>query len=327
MPGCTAYACTPRSRETTVELHREQDVGGLRLAVRGELVVLAPLVVGIVPHDVGSPVPARAEVDDARRRIGEQHRHQQVGQQEVPDVVGAELHLEAFDGAFERRVHHARVVDQQVQPVVRRPSTTAANARTLSSDARSSEPASSSASGTWSRTVADGGVDARRVATREHHVGAGRRERARRLQTEPGRRAGDDRDLAAADPHRRALQSVVVSKLMITCPLRPVGPVRDHPAATTPDPAAPGTPSRPRGRRRCPSGGGAARSRAGRPRAVELEALPEQPLAERDRQRRGVHRDVTCHRPTRPASTSSLGRQRLATPEPLHLVAVERAHR
>ena len=79
------------------------------------LVVLAPLEVRIVPHDVGSPVPTRAEVDDARRRIGEQLRHEQAREQEVPDVVGTELHLEAFGGALERRVHDARVVDQQVQ--------------------------------------------------------------------------------------------------------------------------------------------------------------------------------------------------------------------
>jgi len=39
---------------------------------------------------------------------------QQTGEREVPEVVGADLHLESVDGAAERDGHDARVVDQHV---------------------------------------------------------------------------------------------------------------------------------------------------------------------------------------------------------------------
>jgi hypothetical protein len=40
---------------------------------------------------------------------------QEIGQGEVAEVVGAELQLEAVGGMRERRDHHARVVDEQVE--------------------------------------------------------------------------------------------------------------------------------------------------------------------------------------------------------------------
>jgi hypothetical protein len=67
---------------------------------------------------------------------GQQQVQQQPGEREVAEVVGAELHLEAVPGGLLRGVHHAGVVDQQVDPLVagRR---SAAAARTDSSEVRS----------------------------------------------------------------------------------------------------------------------------------------------------------------------------------------------
>ena len=74
MPGMHRVRVHPAVAEPAVELDAEQDVGGLGLPVRRELVVLATLEVRVVPHDVGADVAARAQVDDARRRAGEQRR-------------------------------------------------------------------------------------------------------------------------------------------------------------------------------------------------------------------------------------------------------------
>ena len=56
-----------------------------------------------------------ADRDHARALDGQQVVQQQTRQREVAEVVGAELQLEAvFGGLPRRRVHHAGVVDQQV---------------------------------------------------------------------------------------------------------------------------------------------------------------------------------------------------------------------
>ncbi|GAQ58588.1 hypothetical protein a10_08479 [Streptomyces acidiscabies] len=44
---------------------------------------------------------------------------QQSGEREVPEVIDAELRLEAVHGGAVRHGHHARVVDEQVELVVR----------------------------------------------------------------------------------------------------------------------------------------------------------------------------------------------------------------
>ena len=140
---------------------------------------------------------ARGQVDDARRRAGEQRRHQQAREQEVADVVGAELHLEAVGRVLERRVHHAGVVDRADASSSCRSRNHDANARTLASDVRSSIPTSRSASGTLRADRRGGGFGLLRVPRREHDVRTRGGERPRRLQPDAGRRAGDDRDLPA----------------------------------------------------------------------------------------------------------------------------------
>ena len=74
------------------------------------MTLVALLGVEIVEVELGGPVRARGDHDDAVGDLGQQ----QVGEREVAEVVGAELQLEAVLGATERRVHHARVVDQDI---------------------------------------------------------------------------------------------------------------------------------------------------------------------------------------------------------------------
>jgi len=71
------------------------------------------------------PVSDAADGDDAGACDGEEAVQQQTGEREVAEVVRTELQLEAVRGDLLRRVHHARVVDQQVDtfmfvPQVRR---------------------------------------------------------------------------------------------------------------------------------------------------------------------------------------------------------------
>ena len=66
-------------------------------------------------------VPDAAHGDDTRTGGGEQPVEQQSGECEVTEVVDAELQLEAVRRRATRRVHDARVVDQQVDLGVAHP--------------------------------------------------------------------------------------------------------------------------------------------------------------------------------------------------------------
>ena len=69
--------------------------------------------------DVGQDAVAdAADRDDAGPGDRQEPVQQQTGEGEVAQVVGAELQLEAVLGVALRRVHHAGVVDQQVDAVV-----------------------------------------------------------------------------------------------------------------------------------------------------------------------------------------------------------------
>ena len=80
-------------RAERVELHGEQHVGGLRLAVRLPLVVAA-LELRIVPANARAAVPAGRDGDDARPAAGER-RPEAVDEREVAEVIGRELRLPA----------------------------------------------------------------------------------------------------------------------------------------------------------------------------------------------------------------------------------------
>ena len=239
-------------------------------------------------------------------------------------MVGAELHLEALGGAFERRVHHARVVDQQVQTGVRH-----------------REPVGEAAHAGERREVEQADPRATRRAPASRIVSPRPRRGA-------PRRAPASTTFAPAAASARAVSSprpvdAPVTTATFPCrstpcehlvgrrleahdglPLRPVGPLlrhspRPHRVAALEERhhalarvVAPHQVVVELGLQPADLG------------AVELEALPQQPLAERDRHRRGVHRDVVRDLPRR-RQHLVVGEAATRHPEPLHLVPVERA--
>ena len=104
--------------ETVIELDCEQDVGGLRPPVAEPRLVRRAFEVGVVEVHVAEPVPSRAERHDAGRRGGDERGCEQVREQEVPEVVGAELQLEAVGGGAEGASHDTGVVDEHVETVM-----------------------------------------------------------------------------------------------------------------------------------------------------------------------------------------------------------------
>ena len=73
------------------------------------------LEANVIPANVAEAMPAAADVDYpwavGRRK---QFRHDEVREEEVADVVRAELQLETIDGLLVRRCHHGRIVDEDV---------------------------------------------------------------------------------------------------------------------------------------------------------------------------------------------------------------------
>ena len=67
------------------------------------------------PMESSAPVPVRAERDHARAFGGCQGGPEAAGELEVAEVVGGELRLVATGVARQRRRHHARVVDEDVE--------------------------------------------------------------------------------------------------------------------------------------------------------------------------------------------------------------------
>ena len=62
---------------------------------------------------------AAADGHDTRAIRRKEAVEQKTGQREVPEMIGAELHLEAIDGAPIRNRHQARIIAEKVQPFVR----------------------------------------------------------------------------------------------------------------------------------------------------------------------------------------------------------------
>jgi hypothetical protein len=102
-----------------IERDGEQGIGRLRLAVCQPGVIGAALEVGIVEVDARAPVPVRAERDHAGTLGADEAGPEAAGELEVAEVVAGELGLVAAGIARERRRHHARVVDEDVEHVGR----------------------------------------------------------------------------------------------------------------------------------------------------------------------------------------------------------------
>src|SRR5208282_2956353 len=77
-----------------LQLEGEQQVGELALPVSHPLAV-AMLPLEIVETNAAHAMRAAADVDDPGALGGAQAIEQQAGQREMPQVIGAELHLEA----------------------------------------------------------------------------------------------------------------------------------------------------------------------------------------------------------------------------------------
>ena len=180
--------------EPPFELDREEDVQRLRLPVRVPRLVVASFEIEIVEIGFADVVTGRRHVHDARRRSGEQRRDNEVREQEVPEVVRAELELEPVGGALERRCHDTRVVDQQVQPVM-----TVEELLRGPPHRRQRGQIELEHLDRWARRSAANVLGCvltlGDVAHAEHNPGARGRERSRRLGAEAGPAAGDKRQL------------------------------------------------------------------------------------------------------------------------------------
>lgn len=179
-----ARAHAPRPQQP-VEFECEQDVRGLGRTVGLPRVVVlrGVLVVRVVPADPRRDVPGGAEVDHARALV--EARHQQVGEQEVAEVVRPELELEAVGGARERGGHHAGVVHEHVDPRVSGPQFGGAGA-----DRRERGQVQDRVLDA-ARQVRDRRPALVPVARGQHHAGAGPREHPRALVAEAGGATGD----------------------------------------------------------------------------------------------------------------------------------------
>src|SRR6476619_5342902 len=82
-----------------VERYREKDVGCLRATVCNPLVVRSALEVGVLKIDAGVTVPRGCEIDQPC--ACSKKRRNPVHQDEVAEVVGAELRFESIFGMTE----------------------------------------------------------------------------------------------------------------------------------------------------------------------------------------------------------------------------------
>lgn len=98
-----------------VELDGIEDIGGLRAAVGEPAVVGCSREARIVEIDIRVAMSVRRDTDDAPTVV--QEAQEPVDEDEVPEVVGAELRLEAILGSPLRRGHHAGIRDHDVEPL------------------------------------------------------------------------------------------------------------------------------------------------------------------------------------------------------------------
>src|SRR5215467_11952805 len=103
---------------TPVELDGEQDVGGLRTAVGDKRLVRRTLEVGIVQLHVGVAVARRRQVDQTAARLDE--RRDPVHEDEMAQMIGAELRFKTVQGLAKRRGHHAGVGDDDIERLASR---------------------------------------------------------------------------------------------------------------------------------------------------------------------------------------------------------------
>ena len=111
--GVHRRAPNPAITMATVELHSEQDVGRLGAAVGGHGIIVGPVRAGIVQIYVDVAVAGRGE-DHQSSALAHQRRNG-INQDEVAEMVGPELRLEAVGGEPLRAGHDARIGDHHVE--------------------------------------------------------------------------------------------------------------------------------------------------------------------------------------------------------------------
>lgn len=93
----------------------EQRIGRLGLPIRQPpLVVFALIEAGIRPADMSDAVHPAGDGDDARGRRRQDLVHDQVGEEEMAEMVGLELALEPVFGEPEWYGHDAGIIDENV---------------------------------------------------------------------------------------------------------------------------------------------------------------------------------------------------------------------
>ena len=125
-PGCCASTGVGRDsegvqalgREAPAELGGEEQVGQLGGAV-AEPGVARGGAGDVAGLDVPNTVHVGRDGDDPRSIGGDDTVQQQARQREVAQVVGGHLQLEPVCCLAVGRAHHARVVDQDVEPGMR----------------------------------------------------------------------------------------------------------------------------------------------------------------------------------------------------------------
>ena len=105
-----------RSRQAARQLRREQDVGQLRPGVRAHdgVAALEPQVVEV---DRSPAMADRGHRDHACGRAAHDEVEEQVGQEEVAEVVHGEGGLDPVPGQAAGLVDAARIVDEHVEAI------------------------------------------------------------------------------------------------------------------------------------------------------------------------------------------------------------------
>ena len=102
----------------SVERHGEEDIGRLRSAISGKWIIGRPLEIRIREVDVGEAVTRGGQIDQPRP--GSHQRRNSVDQNKVAQMIGAELCFEAVRRMPQRRGHHSRICDDDVEGFPRR---------------------------------------------------------------------------------------------------------------------------------------------------------------------------------------------------------------
>ena len=178
-----------------VELHREQDVGGLGAAIGDHRVVGRALEVRIVEVDVRIAVAGGGDVHQPPARRDQ--RGDAVDQHEVAEVIGAELGLEAVGGVPERRAHHAGIGDHDVERPPVGEQGVGAGAHALERGEIQLDQLQPAAVRRLSPDLGRRPLRLGEVARGADHLGAMGRERAGGLHAQAGRHAGDEHALSA----------------------------------------------------------------------------------------------------------------------------------